>query len=182
MSVSAATISTLLDRIPTGLLINGEWVSTPAAFAVENPATEETLTEVADADVPQAVAALDAAVAAQDAWAATDPRVRGEILRRAFELITARAEDFALLMTLEMGKPLAEARGRGHLRGRVPPLVLRGGGPHRGPLRGRAVRRHPADHHEAAGRARSTRSPRGTSRWRWAPARSARRWPPAARW
>jgi succinate-semialdehyde dehydrogenase/glutarate-semialdehyde dehydrogenase len=56
-------------------------------------------------------AALDAAVAAQHDWAATAPRERGEILRRAFEAITARAEEFALLMTLEMGKPLAEARG-----------------------------------------------------------------------
>ncbi len=54
--------------------------------------------------------ALDAAVAAQDGWAATDPRERGEILRRAFELLVSRGEDFALLMTLEMGKPLAEAR------------------------------------------------------------------------
>ncbi|MEP6980142.1 MAG: NAD-dependent succinate-semialdehyde dehydrogenase [Nakamurella sp.] len=111
MSVSAATISALIDRTPTGLLINGEWTTTGASFAVENPATQEPLTEIADAGVPEAVAALDAAVAAQEAWAATDPRHRGEILRKAFELITARADDFALLMTLEMGKPLAEARG-----------------------------------------------------------------------
>ena len=54
---------------------------------------------------------LDAAVAAQEGWAATAPRERGEILRRAFELMTARAEELALLMTLEMGKPLAESRG-----------------------------------------------------------------------
>lgn len=111
MSVTANTVSALIDRTPTGLLINGDWTTTGASFAVENPATQETLTEVADAGVPEAVAALDAAVAAQDAWAATDPRQRGEILRKAFELITARAEDFALLMTLEMGKPLSEARG-----------------------------------------------------------------------
>ena len=55
--------------------------------------------------------ALDAAVAAQPEWASTPPRERGEILRRAFELVTERADDFALLMSLEMGKPLAEARG-----------------------------------------------------------------------
>ena len=56
-------------------------------------------------------AAMDAAAAAQDAWAATPARARGEMLRRAFELVQERAEEFALLMTLEMGKPLAEARG-----------------------------------------------------------------------
>ncbi len=111
MTVSPSTISALIDRTPTQLLIDGDWVSTGRSFSVENPATQETLTEIADAGVPEAVAALDAAVAAQEAWAATDPRQRGEILRKAFELITARADDFALLMTLEMGKPLSEARG-----------------------------------------------------------------------
>ena len=111
MTVSSSTISALIDRTPTQLLIGGDWVSTGRTFSVENPATEDTLTEIADAGVPEAVAALDAAVDAQEAWAATDPRRRGEILRKAFELITARADDFALLMTLEMGKPLSEARG-----------------------------------------------------------------------
>ena len=86
-------------------------VPPPDRWPVENPATDETLAEVADASPEQGIAALDAAVAAQESWAATDPRERGEILRKAFELITARADDFALLMTLEMGKPLAEARG-----------------------------------------------------------------------
>ena len=111
MSVSGSTITALLDRTPTKLLIGGEWVPTANQLSVENPATEEVLTEIADAGTDQAVRALDAAVDAADAWAATDPRQRGEILRKAFELITARADDFALLMTLEMGKPLAEARG-----------------------------------------------------------------------
>jgi succinate-semialdehyde dehydrogenase/glutarate-semialdehyde dehydrogenase len=68
------------------------------------------LCEVADATGDDAVAALDAAVAAQEAWAATAPRERGEVLRRTFELIVERADDLALLMTLEMGKPLAESR------------------------------------------------------------------------
>ena len=77
---------------------------------VEDPSTGEVLAEVADASPELGVEALDAAVAAQDSWAATDPRERGEVLRAAFELLVSRAEDFALLMTLEMGKPLAEAR------------------------------------------------------------------------
>ncbi|WP_125610613.1 NAD-dependent succinate-semialdehyde dehydrogenase [Specibacter cremeus] len=105
--------SELLAGVPTGLLINGAW--RPAAsgktFDVEDPATGKVLLSIADAGVEDGAAALDAAVDAQEAWAATAPRERAEILRRAFELVTARADDFALLMTLEMGKPLAEARG-----------------------------------------------------------------------
>ena len=85
-------------------------MQTEAAVKVEDPSTGEMLAEVADASPEQGIEALDAAVAAQDSWAATDPRERGEILRRAFELVVSRAEDIALLMTLEMGKPLAEAR------------------------------------------------------------------------
>ncbi|MGA7203467.1 MAG: NAD-dependent succinate-semialdehyde dehydrogenase [Specibacter sp.] len=105
--------SSLLAEVPTGLLINGEW--RPAAsgktFDVEDPATGQVLLTIADAGAVDGAAALDAAVAAQDSWAATAPRERAEILRRAFDMVTARADDFALLMTLEMGKPLAEARG-----------------------------------------------------------------------
>ncbi|WP_334171351.1 NAD-dependent succinate-semialdehyde dehydrogenase [Sinomonas sp.] len=103
----------LLAKVPTGLLINGEWrdASGGKTFAVEDPATGKTLLEIADATSEDAVAALDAADGAQAAWARTAPRERAEILRRAFELVTERAEDFALLMTLEMGKPLAESRG-----------------------------------------------------------------------
>src|SRR4051794_21383429 len=111
MTVTAADVDALLDRTPRELLIGGEWVGTSRAIPVENPATEDVLVEIADAGTAEAGQALDAAVAAQEAWAATDPRQRGEILRKAFELITARIDDFALLMTLEMGKPLAEARG-----------------------------------------------------------------------
>ncbi len=77
---------------------------------VDDPSTREVLAEVADATVDDGRAALDAAVAAQASWAATPPRDRGEILRRAFELITARADDLALLMTLEMGKPVKESK------------------------------------------------------------------------
>ncbi|WP_427016703.1 NAD-dependent succinate-semialdehyde dehydrogenase [Pseudarthrobacter sp. P1] len=104
---------TLLASIPTGLLINGEWraAASGKTFDVEDPATGEVLLSIADAGPEDGKAALDAAVAAQDSWAATAPRERAEILRRAFDMVIARADDFALLMTLEMGKPLAEARG-----------------------------------------------------------------------
>lgn len=103
----------LLSATPHELLINGQW--RPAArgeqFTVEDPATEEILASVANATVDDALAALDAATHAQDAWAATAPQDRGEILRRAFDLLTAHAERYATLITLEMGKPLAESRG-----------------------------------------------------------------------
>ncbi|HAM26660.1 MAG TPA: NAD-dependent succinate-semialdehyde dehydrogenase [Microbacteriaceae bacterium] len=103
----------LLEKMPHGLFIGGGWVDAEGAttFAVNDPATGRSLTRVADASPADAVRALDAAVAAAAAWAATAPRVRGEILRRAFDLLMERKEEFALLMTLEMGKPLAEARG-----------------------------------------------------------------------
>src|SRR5690606_29466967 len=81
-----------------------------ATFPVDDPATGAPLTEGADGTADDARAALDAAVAAQAGWAAHPPRERGEILRRAFEAITERTEELALLMTLEMGKPLAESR------------------------------------------------------------------------
>ena len=105
--------ATLLASVPTGLLINGQWrdASDGGTFDVHDPATEELLATLASATSADALAALDAADAAQAPWARTAPRVRAEILRRAFDLVTERAEDFALLMTLEMGKPLAEARG-----------------------------------------------------------------------
>ena len=105
--------SRLISSVPTGLLIGGEWVAaTPArTFTVSDPATGEKLTEVADASPADGIRALDAAVAAAAGWAATPPRVRGELLRRAWELLQERRDDFALLMTLEMGKPLAEAQG-----------------------------------------------------------------------
>ncbi|MGJ9403256.1 NAD-dependent succinate-semialdehyde dehydrogenase [Arthrobacter sp. KK5.5] len=105
--------ATLLASVPTGLLINGEWrdASDGGTFDVHDPATGRVLATLASATSDDAMAALDAADAAQAGWARTAPRERAEILRRAFDLVTARAEDFALLMTLEMGKPLAESRG-----------------------------------------------------------------------
>ena len=99
--------------VPTRLFIDGEWVDAEGAktFAVLDPATGDRLAEVADATPADGIRALDAAVAAQDAWAATPPRTRSDILRRAFDLLRERADEVALLMTLEMGKPLAESRG-----------------------------------------------------------------------
>lgn len=103
----------LLARVPTGLFIGGEWIDSDsgATFAVIDPATGDELRRIADASPADGIRALDAAVAAQAAWAATPPRTRSVILRRAFDLVQERKEDLALLMTLEMGKPLAEARG-----------------------------------------------------------------------
>ena len=109
--VTSEQESRVLNAVPKGLLIGGKWISTERTVPVEDPSTGMVIAEVADATPADGIAALDAAVAAAAEWAATDPRERGEILRRAFELLIGRAEDIALLMTLEMGKPLAEARG-----------------------------------------------------------------------
>jgi succinate-semialdehyde dehydrogenase/glutarate-semialdehyde dehydrogenase len=102
----------VLDSIPTQLYIAGEWVdgSQGESIAVEDPSTEETLIEVASGNKDDAFKALDAACAVQKEWAATPPMERGEILRRAYEAMKERADDLALLMTLEMGKPLEESK------------------------------------------------------------------------
>jgi succinate-semialdehyde dehydrogenase/glutarate-semialdehyde dehydrogenase len=102
----------VLDQVPTKLYIAGEWVdgSEGETIAVEDPATEETLVEVASGNKQDAFRALEAAVAAQKEWAATPPIERGEILRRAYEMMKERADDLALLMTLEMGKPVEESK------------------------------------------------------------------------
>ncbi len=96
-----------------GLFIGGAWreANSGATFDVRDPADGSVITKVADGDVADAVDALDAAVDAQPSWGTTAPRDRGEILRRAFELITARADDFAELISLEMGKTIKEAKG-----------------------------------------------------------------------
>jgi len=103
--------SAVLDRVPKQLYVGGEWRDgSEGTLPVEDPATEETLTEVADASPDDAKKALDAAVEAQKDWQRTPPRERGEILRRAWEEITERADELALLMTLEMGKSLEESK------------------------------------------------------------------------
>jgi succinate-semialdehyde dehydrogenase/glutarate-semialdehyde dehydrogenase len=111
-SPTAADERRVLDAAPHQLFIGGEWRDATGGetLNIEDPSTEETLCTVADGKPQDATAALDAACAAQAEWAATPPRDRGEILRRTFELMNARADDLALLMTLEMGKPLAESK------------------------------------------------------------------------
>jgi succinate-semialdehyde dehydrogenase/glutarate-semialdehyde dehydrogenase len=103
----------VLEAVPKQLLIGGEWrdATGGATFGVEDPATGATLCEVADATPDDARAALDAAVAAQPGWAATPPNDRSEILHRAFLALGEQADELALLMTLEMGKAVAESKG-----------------------------------------------------------------------
>jgi len=102
----------VLESVPRQLFVGGEWrdASEGATLPVEDPATGETLAEVADATVDDGLAALGAAADAQASWAEHPPRERGEILRRGFEALTDRADELALLMTLEMGKPVSESR------------------------------------------------------------------------
>ncbi|MEV7977029.1 NAD-dependent succinate-semialdehyde dehydrogenase [Streptomyces sp. NPDC086519] len=102
----------VIGQLEKGVFIAGRWrpAAEGATFPVENPATGETLCEVSDAVPEDALAALDAASAAQSKWAEVPPRHRGEILRRAHDLLIERMEEFALLITLEMGKSLAESR------------------------------------------------------------------------
>jgi succinate-semialdehyde dehydrogenase / glutarate-semialdehyde dehydrogenase len=110
--MSATQEKSAVDSVPTQLFIGGEWrdASGGATLDVEDPSTGEAIASVADATPDDAKAALDACCAVQGEWAKHPPRERGEILRRAYELITERADDLALVMTLEMGKPLAESK------------------------------------------------------------------------
>jgi len=104
-------VSRVLASVPTGLWIGGEERSAGSTFDVINPATDEVLLSVANATAADAIAALDAACAVQETWAATPARERGEVLRSVFETIIAKADDIATLMTLEMGKVVAESLG-----------------------------------------------------------------------
>ena len=111
-SLSSAE-SALLRSVPNQLFIGGQWVDAAAGetLDVSDPATGEVIRTIASARADDGLRALDAAAGAAAEWAATAPRKRAELLRAAFELVRDRTEQFALLMTLEMGKPLAEARG-----------------------------------------------------------------------
>jgi succinate-semialdehyde dehydrogenase / glutarate-semialdehyde dehydrogenase len=111
-TITSSQEQAAVEAVPNQLFIGGEWrdASGGATLGVEDPATGETFTEVADASPEDARAALDAACAVQAEWATHPPRERGEILRRAWEKITERADELALVMTLEMGKPLAESK------------------------------------------------------------------------
>jgi succinate-semialdehyde dehydrogenase / glutarate-semialdehyde dehydrogenase len=106
----ASKEQTVLDEVPRGLYIGGEWRETSDTLPVEDPATGEVLCEVADASVDDALRALGAAADTQAEWAGTPTRERGEVLRKAYDLIIERVDDLSLLMTLEMGKPIAESK------------------------------------------------------------------------
>jgi len=109
---TATSEAAVVDAVPKQLYIGGEWrdASGGGTLPVEDPATGETICEVADATPEDAKAALDAACAAQREWAATPPNQRSEILYRAFEALQERADELALLMTLEMGKAIKESK------------------------------------------------------------------------
>lgn len=109
----AELVQRALDYVPRQLFVNGKWrdASDGGTMAVLNPATGDALLEIASASPEDGMAALDAAAGAQEAWAATPSRIRGELLRAAFERVIELTDVFAALMTLEMGKPFAEAKG-----------------------------------------------------------------------
>src|SRR5947209_11163754 len=110
-TISAPEEQRVLEEVPKQLYVGGEWRDgAKGTLGVEDPSTGETLCEVADASEDDARSALDAAVAAGPDFSHHPPRERGEILRRAFEAIVARTDELALLMTLEMGKPLKESK------------------------------------------------------------------------
>ena len=109
--MATSDIHRLLASVPTGLWIGGEERPASSTFDVLNPATDEILVSVGNATAADALAAMDAACAVQATWAGTPARERGEVLRSVFEMIIDRAQDFATLMTLEMGKVLPESMG-----------------------------------------------------------------------
>jgi succinate-semialdehyde dehydrogenase/glutarate-semialdehyde dehydrogenase len=113
MTVTDSFPHAVVDSVPRELFIGGRWCDAAdgGTSPVVDPATGERLCEVADATVADGRAAVDAAAGAQASWARTPARVRSDILRRAYELIIGDTERLALLMTLEMGKPIEQARG-----------------------------------------------------------------------
>jgi succinate-semialdehyde dehydrogenase/glutarate-semialdehyde dehydrogenase len=110
-TITASEEQRVVDQVPKQLYISGEWRDgAKGTISVEDPATGESLCEVADASEDDAKAALTAAAETGPEWAQQPPRERGEILRRAFEAISERTDELALLMTLEMGKTIAESK------------------------------------------------------------------------
>jgi succinate-semialdehyde dehydrogenase/glutarate-semialdehyde dehydrogenase len=181
-TITASQEQQLVAQVPKQLYIGGQWRDgAKGTLPVEDPSTAEVLCEVADASVDDAKAALDAAVDAGPEFAAMAPRDRGEILRRAFELIIERKQDLATLMTLEMGKTvkesLAEIAYAAEFFRWFSEEAVRIDGRYGVAANG-------------AGRVLTMKQPvgpclmitPGTSRWRWVRARSARRSRPAARW
>ena len=116
MTISAGLLDKLKDRdlLAAGLFIDGQWVAQAAGgrtFEVTNPSTGEVLAVLPDAGVAEAKTAIDAAQRAQGAWAAKTGKERAAVLRRLHELMVAAADDLAIIMTAEQGKPVAEAKG-----------------------------------------------------------------------
>jgi len=113
MSITAQDEARVLASVPKGLLIDGVWreSSDGATLDVTDPATGKVLASIASASPADGMAAMDAAAKAQTEWAQTSPRYRAELLRKAFDRVIELADDFAILMSLEMGKPFAEAKG-----------------------------------------------------------------------
>ena len=113
MRITALDEARVLASVPKQLLVDGVWrdSSDGATLQVSDPSTGELLATIASASTADGMAALDAAERAQKSWAKTAPRYRAEILRKAFERVIELADDFAILMSLEMGKPFAEAKG-----------------------------------------------------------------------
>src|ERR671932_453386 len=109
---TASAEQAVLDGVKTQLYIGGQWrdAGEGGTIPVEDPATGETIAEVPDATAQDADAALGAAHETFQEFRDHPPRERGDILRRAYDVITERADDLALLMTLEMGKPVAESK------------------------------------------------------------------------
>ena len=173
-------VSRVLSSVPTGLWIGGgEERPAASTFDVVNPATDEGAAVRRRRIGLRRDRRLDAACAVRESWAATPARERGEILRSVFETIIEKADDIAMLMTLEMGKVVAESLGEvkygaEFFRWFAEEAVRIGG---------RYTPRRPAPGASSSPNspsARAIRSPRGTSRWPWEPARSARRWRRAA--
>jgi succinate-semialdehyde dehydrogenase/glutarate-semialdehyde dehydrogenase len=168
-------------EVPTGLLIGGEWrPGSAGTLGVTDPATEDTLVEIANGTPEDAIAAVAAAHAALPGWAATPPRERAECLRRAWALMIERSEAIARLMVLENGKALRDARGEvvyaaEFFRWFAEEAVR---------IDGSVVTAPSGANRSWCCGSRSGSacwSRRGTSRPPWPPARSARRWRPAAR-
>lgn len=113
MKITSADEARVLDSVPKGLLIDGVWRDSTdgSTLDVTDPATGQVIATIASATAADGMAALDAADRAQKSWAKTAPRVRAEILRKAFDRVIELADDFAILMSIEMGKPFAEAKG-----------------------------------------------------------------------
>ena len=113
MNISAADEARVLAMVPKGIYVAGVWRESADKSEIDviDPATGKSLAKVANATPEDGMAALAAAHGAQAEWAKTSPRFRADILRKAFDKVTEMADDFALLMSMEMGKPVAEAKG-----------------------------------------------------------------------